>query len=99
MQYSARPSNESGPQIRCREAVEGRAHERGITRAIHAENAVQEWLEEPGVTETAIDITPEAPATSTLPSLERERDKTYDALTRLAMRLAAPASDSRHRCE
>lgn len=91
MQYSARPSRESGPQIRCRDAVEGRGHERGITRAIHAENAVQEWLESPGVNATPLDVTPEAPAADTLPGLERERDKTYDALTRLAMRLAEEA--------
>lgn len=91
MQYSARPAKESGPQIRCREAIEGRGHAQGITRAVHAENAVMEWLEAAGAGDAPLDITPEAPAAGTLPGLERERDKTYEALTRLAMQLAEEA--------
>jgi len=91
MQYSARPAKESGPQIRCREAVEGRGHERGITLAVHAENAVLEWLDAADAGDAPLDITPEAPAAGTLPGLERERDKTYEALTRLAMQLAEEA--------
>lgn len=89
MQYSARPAREAGPQIRCRDSVEARGHDRGITLAIHAENAVTAWLPHAAAQlEKTVDLTPTTTTADQLPRLERDREKTYDALTRLAMRLA-----------
>lgn len=98
MQYSARPEREAGPQVRCREAVEGRGHERGITLAVHAENAVGEWLETAAASmEATVDLTAAEPVEDPRPRLEAEREKAWDALTNLAMRLAEGAiSDEAH---
>lgn len=89
MQYAARPSREAGPQIRCREAVEGRSHGQGITLAAHAEAAVEEWLAGAApAMESTVDLAPADPGEDPRPRLEAEQDKAWGALTNLAMRLA-----------
>ncbi|UEJ82680.1 recombinase family protein [Brachybacterium halotolerans subsp. kimchii] len=89
MQYSKRPARESGPQIRCREGVEGRAHGQGITLAAHAERAVETWVGETAAQlEGAVDLDAPVAVQDPTGALERELEKTYDAMGRLAMRLA-----------
>lgn len=92
MQYSARPAREAGPQIRCREAVEARGHDRGITLAAHAEQAAWEWLvDEAPRMGAGVVVEAPVPGADVLVKLEGEREKTWGALTRLAMRLAEEA--------
>lgn len=82
----------TGPRMRCRAAVELGAHKGGWIQTHYIESAVTTWLADTAAeVEAHVDITPRRSAPTRRRALEAERERTWDALTGLAMQLAEGA--------